>query len=137
MVIITDASVILAWLLPDEYNAYAGAVMAALEEDNMLVPPIWWWEVHNIVAINARRGRLPQSKVPELLSFIKQLNVLYDNAFRQDKTVSYAQKHLLSVYDASYLELAARTGHCLATLDKALIHAAEKETIPVFDGAVS
>ena len=37
-----------------------------------------------------------------------------------DASMPLAREHVLSAYDATYLELALRAGACLATLDGAL-----------------
>jgi predicted nucleic acid-binding protein len=42
-----------------------------------------------------------------------------------------ARRHGLTVYDASYLELAQRHGVALATLDAALAEAAQRESLPL------
>jgi predicted nucleic acid-binding protein len=44
-----------------------------------------------------------------------------------DRVLMLADRHRLTVYDASYLELAIRTGHPLATQDAALELAASAE----------
>ena len=49
--------------------------------------------------------------------------------------VSLAREHGLSTYDASYLDLAMRFDLPIATLDAALVKAAKKCEVPVFDPA--
>ncbi len=49
--------------------------------------------------------------------------------------MALARKHGLTVYDASYLELAQRESLVLATLDKDLIRAARAENIKLLQGA--
>ena len=43
----------------------------------------------------------------------------------------YARTHGLTVYDASYLQLAAQRGAILATLDNAMRAAAGRQNIPL------
>lgn len=38
---IVDASVALAWALPDESSAYAEAVLAVVEKEGLRVPELW------------------------------------------------------------------------------------------------
>ena len=47
-------------------------------------------------------------------------------------TLSLAREHGLSVYDATYLELAMRRGLPLATLDEKLKTAAEAVGVPLY-----
>lgn len=46
-------------------------------------------------------------------------------------TVALADRHRLTIYDATYLELAIRRGLPLATLDQELRVAAEREGVPL------
>ena len=48
-----------------------------------------------------------------------------------DAVITLARRHTLTVYDASYLELAMRENVPLATLDKKLAAAAEAEGVPL------
>lgn len=47
-------------------------------------------------------------------------------------TLSLAQAHGLTVYDAAYLELSQREGLPLASLDSDLVAAAKKSGVPLF-----
>jgi predicted nucleic acid-binding protein len=45
--------------------------------------------------------------------------------------LTISRRHRLTVYDAAYLELAIRSGLPLATLDAALVRAAQAEQVPL------
>lgn len=45
--------------------------------------------------------------------------------------LALARKHSLSIYDASYLDLAMRKGISLSTLDKDLVAAAKRSRVPL------
>ena len=49
--IVVDASVALAWALPDELSAYADVVLARAEDEALVVPELWPREVANGLAI--------------------------------------------------------------------------------------
>ena len=55
-----------------------------------------------------------------------------DDLPREASVLDLARRRSLTVYDATYLELAHRTKAPLAKLDQALITAAKKEGIPLF-----
>lgn len=78
--------------------------------------------------MNERRGRLAESDTAVFLRALTGLPITIDRS-SQDETTTLllARKHRLSVYDASYLELARREGVALATLDRELIRAAQSE----------
>lgn len=50
MPLVVDASIALAWGLPDESSAYAEAVLAVVEREGMRVPEIWAREIRLDVA---------------------------------------------------------------------------------------
>jgi predicted nucleic acid-binding protein len=58
MPLVVDASVALAWALPDESSAYADAVLAAVERDGLRVPELWTREIANGLAVAYRRKRI-------------------------------------------------------------------------------
>lgn len=45
--LVVDASVALAWALPDEISAYADAALAVVEKSVLRVPELWPREVAN------------------------------------------------------------------------------------------
>jgi predicted nucleic acid-binding protein len=56
MTLVVDASVALAWALPDESSAYADAVLAVVERDG--VPELWSREIANGLAVAYLRKRI-------------------------------------------------------------------------------
>lgn len=127
MSLIIDASVAIAWAVPDKTNSYADAAMEAGISEGIVVPSLWFLEVGNILVINNRRGRLSQEEVNGIVENFGSLSLISDpeTATRaMFETVEIAQRHQLSVYDAAYLELASREGFKLATLDQNLASAA-------------
>jgi hypothetical protein len=46
--LVVDASIALAWGMPDEYSSYAIAALAAVEQNIMYVPDLWAYEVANV-----------------------------------------------------------------------------------------
>lgn len=132
--IVIDASVALAWCFPDEKSVYAERVLEALEGRVVLVPAIWALEVANGLLVGERRKRIEQ---PDILRFTKLLEAL---AVREvalparaniEGVLPLAREYRLSAYDASYLDVAIRTGAELATADERLEKAARAAGVPV------
>lgn len=125
--LVVDASVALSWCFPDEANPYAQAVLRMLREADGLVPAIWPLEVANALVVAERRNRLRPAEASRFLALLRGLAFTVDpetssQAFGE--TLSLARRHTLSVYDASYLELAVREDLPIATLDEDLKRAA-------------
>ncbi len=122
----------IAWIARDEQSAYADATLAAVGGDMAFVPPIWQWEIANVLLILERRMRL--SDASAALTRVLRLPIEVENT--EDRRTSralleldLARKHGLSAYDAAYLATAMRIARPLATLDRQLATAARAEAI--------
>jgi len=92
-----------------------------------VVPGFWWFEVRNILVVNERRKRIEE---PDTNGFLRDLSRLRIRVVREPEesaVLMLARAHRLSVYDASYLELALRESIPVATLDAELAAAAVAE----------
>ena len=137
---VLDASVTLAWAFADEGGEYSEEVLQALATRSAIVPPVWSLEVSNGLWTAERRGRITSLEVTRFLSLLLALPIAVDPSERRrafEATHRLARTQGLSTYDASYLELAIRTGIPLATLDASLGEAAEDEGVGVFQPKVS
>ena len=126
---VVDASVIAAWLLPDETSPIADAVTERLVSEDAFAPAIWWFEIRNILLIAERRGRITARDTEEALSLLSELRIGPLEDADETAILDLARGHGLTVYDAAYLELARRTSLPLATLDRALATAAGAEKV--------
>jgi predicted nucleic acid-binding protein len=118
----------LALLLEEELS---GAV-ATLVDEMFAVPSHWEVEVGNGLLVAERRGRIRAEDTELLLRGTQALAAERDDAGLDGATaatLALARRHRLTVYDALYLELAARRSLPLATLDAALRRAAGAEGI--------
>jgi predicted nucleic acid-binding protein len=126
--LVLDASVVMAWTIPDEAQfGRATAVMQQVTGDGAVVPGLWRLEVGNALLMAERRGRLPAVQLADALRLLEALPIETDpeTGLRAwTASASLARRHRLSLYDACYLELAARRGLALAGFDAALVAAA-------------
>lgn len=128
MAFVLDASVALAWCFPDESNGHALSILRHFAEDDGVVPCIWHLEVANALVTGLRRNRISEPQIAYAISLLQNLDISVDqpgNTYIFDAAVHLAIAHNLSVYDASYLELAERLKCPLATADAKLLRAAE------------
>ena len=127
MSLVLDSSVSLAWCFADERSPAALAVLDAVVDGHAYVPSLWRYEFSNGLLTAQRRKRLEPEKRTALLDEIGGLDIREDNQPRAghwQSVSALAEQYQLTVYDASYLELAQRRQLPLATFDDALKRAA-------------
>jgi predicted nucleic acid-binding protein len=129
---VLDASVALAWAFEDERNRAALEVLERLRSDEAVVASLWPLEVTNGLLAAERRGRITAADARRFVQLVRSLPIVVDPVARVrvfEATTALARKHGLTSYDAAYLELAARLGVPLLTLDGDLRAAAEAEGV--------
>jgi|SRR5260221_14135448 predicted nucleic acid-binding protein len=136
MALVVDASIALAWALPDESNAYADAVLGAVEREGLRVPVLWSCEVANGLAVAYRRRRITTADEQAFLAALSHLYIEVEDtgpavAGIRDATAS-AMRYGLTAYDAAYVDLAARESLTLATLDRSMLEAAGQSGVSIF-----
>lgn len=120
---VLDASIALAWCFEDEASSYADRIQESLTHDAALVPAIWALEVANALRVGERRRRLVGADVVRFVELMCALPIMVDNPLLPrdlGPVLNLARAHDLSIYDAAYIELAAREGLPLATQDSRL-----------------
>jgi predicted nucleic acid-binding protein len=133
MPFVLDASVAACRAFDDEEHPIAALALERIRADEARVPSLWWFEIRNTLIINERRKRLTENDTATFLRAITRMRISVDRAPDEADVLGLARRRRLSVYDASYLELARRDGLPLATLDGALSAAARAESIPLID----
>jgi predicted nucleic acid-binding protein len=132
MAYVIDASLTLAWCFADESTAATEALRDRLREERALAPALWVLETTNALTSAVRRGRITPAQASRLSTLLAALPIDVD-ATAPDRSVLFelAQRHALSVYDASYLHLAVRSGLPLASLDERLRAAAKDAGVDI------
>ena len=130
MPLVIDASVTVAWAFAEEHEI-AERVFALAGAEAMMVPALWWYELRNVLVLGERRGRLTERETTRFLRDISRLAITMDASPDESRVLALARRHRLTVYDAAYLELAAREALPLATLDAELAAAAQAEQVPL------
>lgn len=129
MAIVADASVVVSWAFDEEASPLGAAAISVVRREGASVPALWWFEVRNALIMNERRGRLTPLVTSDFLQELSRLRIAIDPAPEAEEVLDFARRHRLTVYDASYLELAVRRRIPLATLDSALAQAARREGV--------
>jgi predicted nucleic acid-binding protein len=111
--LVIDASIALAWFLPDESSAYALTALAAVEQSTIHVPDLWAYEVANGLVIASRRKRIKPADVPVFAAALSRLRLHVARRDTKDilgnATIS-ALNLGLTAYDGAYVDLALRQG---------------------------
>ena len=136
MPLVVDASVALAWALPDESSAYADAVLAVVEQEGLRVPELWAREIANGLAVAYLRKRITSPDERAFLVALSRLSIEVEETSSaltviRDGTAA-AMRYGLMAYDAAYVDLASRERLTLATLDTAMRKAAEQSGVKIF-----
>jgi predicted nucleic acid-binding protein len=122
-----DCSMTMAWCFEDEATPYSESVLEALAEGEAVVPPIWSLEVANVLVVGERKKRLLPAQSLRFVELLQSLPITLDADVRPlGEILGLAREQGLSSYDASYLDLAVRTGLPLASLDGPLLEAAAR-----------
>jgi predicted nucleic acid-binding protein len=132
--LVVDASVTLAWIHAEERTSAINAIAERVAAEGCIVPSIWSSEIANAVVMAMRRKRMTQAGLDEALATLRRMPIKIEQTGRElawRYALPMAIRHKLTVYDATYLELAVRKQLPLATLDDELIAAARAEGIPV------
>lgn len=133
MSFVLDASVVLAWLLPDEESDPAERLIGRVAVDRVFAPSLLLLEVGNALLQAERRARIRAATRLDLLGAFTTLPIILEPIAADSmlRAGVLAQRHALNLYDGCYLELAVTRGCALATFDRGLIRAADSEGVPL------
>ena len=126
---VMDCSVAMAWLFHGEATPVTAALLNRLAKEKALVPGWWFIEVTNVLALAERKRRITPSQSDAFIADLEKLDIERDDgapARAFTNVLALCRTCQLTSYDAVYLDLAARRGLPLATLDDALRKSARK-----------
>jgi len=125
--VVLDSSATLAWIYGDEVTQAIRRLFDGVAENGAVVPTLWRLEVANSLTVAVRRRRIDPEFRRAALADLGHLDITTDqhtDSHVWNETLEIADRFRLTVYDATYLELAQRRGLPLATLDDELCTAA-------------
>jgi predicted nucleic acid-binding protein len=132
--LVLDASLTMAWYFDDESTAATDALLDRVSDAGAVAPTVWRLEVANAFQTAIRRKRIDAAYRDGALTELALLPITIDadtDTFAWTTTLRLAERFTLTVYDATYLELAQRRGLPLATLDEPLRAAGHALGVPL------
>jgi predicted nucleic acid-binding protein len=129
---VLDASTIIAAVSPGEAVADARRILEEALRTGASAPSLLIYECANVLQVKHRRSLFDEATRDELLDIVVSLPITYHAPRQSDfgrRIVPMAARLGLSVYDASYLDLALRNGEALASADRRLREAASNEGV--------
>lgn len=134
MSVVLDVSLTLAWFFDGEATPEADTVLDEIVATSAVVPQLWRIEVGNALQMAIRRQRIDRTFRDATLRELAALPIEIEtesNAHCWSAALSLADTYDLTLYDATYVELAQRRRLPIATLDRALRDAATRLNVPV------
>ena len=130
---VADASIATSWVLTSQATPLANRILAEIRSGTpFYVPSLWFLEAANSLLLLQRRGKLGVDQCAHARAAIGRMRPVVDDEgpLQQLQSVwQLAAELQLTIYDATYLELAIRRGAVLASRDGSLIRAAKKRGI--------
>lgn len=130
---VLDASVALSWVLPDEYTTDTLELRKRSEREpyiSLIVPPIFWYEIANVLWVAVRRKRLTPDFALSSLKVLEEFKI--DSwMVEPERCLRLALENTLAVYDIGYLAIAEDLRIPLWTIDKQLASVARELEILV------
>lgn len=132
-VVVCDASVAVAWLLPEPETPVARRLAAGREA--LIAPELLLLEVGNVLLTRLRRGAttpVPDALLRDGLPEIRRGVALTPDADLAEAALALGARLLHPIYDCLYLALARREEAALATFDRRLAARAREAGVPLW-----
>lgn len=130
---VIDASIAATWCFKEEATDYTENILNAVSGlIGAVAPRLWAYEIRNSVLSGVRRKRITSTDADEFLESLLDLHITLTDPVSYDDVFILAHRYGLTVYDASYLDLAIRESIPLASLDNELIRAVPLAGVRIF-----
>ncbi len=134
MAVVLDASMALAWILKEPHSQFAEETVRNAMAGGAAAPALFWLETSNALRSRLLRQTIDVPERDAALGDLVALTIETDANLGPRELgaiVALSDRHRLTTYDATYLELALRRSWSLATLDEALARAGRAEGLTV------
>ncbi len=98
MAFVPDASVAVAWVLPDEEATLADLASDRLGNDTAKVPDVFWHEPRNLLLSAERRGRIDNRHADLPMARLRRLPIHCPGEAEDRHVMALARDHRLTAY---------------------------------------
>ena len=133
---VVDSSIGISWVHPSQATELTEQLLEDAKSGAAIhVPSLWHLEIANGLLVAVRQKLMTEAHRQTGLALLNQLRLIVDGetSGRAFSTISdLAARHILSIYDAAYLELASRLALPLCSREEQLRRAGQKCGVKVF-----
>jgi len=130
---VVDASAALAWLVQTQATSRSAAFLAERDQDRLLAPYIFSWEVGNVLLSLHRRRALSAGAHGVVLADLAALEVDVQPKGDIEDLAVFARVSRFSLFDAAYVKLAIERGAELVSRDAEMLAIAAEQGVPCID----
>jgi predicted nucleic acid-binding protein len=133
---VLDASVVIAWCVTSQSTPETQAALQAVVAEGALVPAPFWFEVIYVLTGLAQHQIIQKDDIEKFFNDVQPLDISVEpggDIHEMLRIHRLGTQHALSIYDASYLDLALRRDLPLSTRDAALASAALRAGARLFE----
>jgi predicted nucleic acid-binding protein len=133
---VLDASVAIAWCVTSQSTPETKAALQAVTAQGALVPAPFWFEVIYVLTGLAKRQIIQKRDIEKFFDDVESLDLSVEpsgDIHEMLRVHRLSAEHALSIYDASYLDLALRHDLPLSTRDAVLASAALRAGVRLFE----
>lgn len=115
---VLDASILIQTIVREKYTDVALKLVSMLEE--IYAPPLILYEIGNALVILKRRNFITKEDAMRKFNYVKSIPTLNIKEIEFDRAIDMAIELDITLYDASYLNLALEMEAQLITADRKL-----------------
>jgi predicted nucleic acid-binding protein len=133
---VLDASVAIAWCATSQSTPVTTAALQAVMADGALVPAPFWFEVIHVLTGLERRQIIQRGDIEKFFNDVERLDISVEpggDIHEMLRIHRLGAQHALSIFDASYVDLALRRDVPLSTRDEPLASAALRAGARLFE----
>ena len=133
MILVVDASAVLAWLLPSQSTRAADAFLLNMDDHELVAPFIFDWEVRNVLVARRLAERLAMEDFAAAIAQLADFEIAFDEPHDAESVSELALHEGLTLFDAAYLATALAETDGIVSRDRDLLTAAERRGLAIFD----
>lgn len=132
MAFVLDASIAIAWVVPNQATAYTRRIRLRAKREPYHVPAIFAAEITNVLVVLERRRILTERGAEAAADVLSRLNpIVHEISLGILQLRNLANRFALTAYDASYLALALELRLPVACGDRPLKAALSRADVAI------